>query len=85
MRSHINYIGWRGKRNISYKSMEISPGQMCFKTVRLTTIRNLPKQTISANRETNNYHHIRFCSGFRDLTSPTSIWLLVENIFVHQL
>ena len=46
MRSHI---GWRGERIIPYKGVETSPQQMRFKTVRPTTIRNGPKQTISTS------------------------------------
>ena len=46
MRSHIN---WRGERNIPCKDVETSPWQTYFKTVRLTTIRNEPKRTISTS------------------------------------
>ena len=37
------------EQNILYKGVETSPYQMCFITVRLTTIRNVPKWTISVS------------------------------------
>ena len=46
MRPHI---GWRWVRSISYKGVEASPKQMRFKIVRLISIRNGPKRTISAS------------------------------------
>ena len=46
VRSHID---WRGGRNIFYKGVETSPQQTHSKTVRLTTIHNRPKRTISTS------------------------------------
>ena len=48
VRSHI---GWRGEQNNLYKGVEISPQQTYFKIVRLTSIRNGLKQTISGSSE----------------------------------
>ena len=48
MRSHV---GWGGERNILYKSVKTSPIQMRFKTMRLTTICNELKRTISSSVE----------------------------------
>ena len=36
----ISHISWRGEQNIPYKGMETSLEHTCFKTVRLTVIRN---------------------------------------------
>ena len=44
-----SYTGLRGERYISYKSMETSPSKMRCKIVRLTTIQNGSKRTISAS------------------------------------
>ena len=46
MRSHI---GWRGERSIPYKGVETSHQQTCFNTVKLTTIHNEPKRTVSTS------------------------------------
>ena len=46
VRSHI---GWKGKRSIPYKGMEVSPKWACFETIRLMTIRNGQKRTIYAD------------------------------------
>ena len=48
MRSHLD---WRGERNIFYKGVETSHYQTCFKTVRLTAIRNRLKRIISTSGE----------------------------------
>ena len=42
-------VGLRGERTISFKGVKISPYQTRFKIVRLTTIHNRPKRTISIN------------------------------------
>ena len=55
MRSHI---GWKGERNIPYKGVKISPLQMHFKIMRLTTIHNRPKWTISTSSELQLLHNI---------------------------
>ena len=54
MRFHIY---WGRKRNIPYKDVEISPYQTYFKIVRLTTIRNRLKQTISVSDRLKLLHY----------------------------
>ena len=46
MKSHI---GWSRERSISYKGVKTISSRRVLKTVRITAIRNEPKQTISSS------------------------------------
>ena len=47
------HIEWIGEQSNSYKGVKISSYQTRFKNIRLTTIRNRPKQTISIRSKVN--------------------------------